>query len=99
MCIFFFFLKGRLLKEKQSILSNKHEESRRKIDSVNVGGGVCLWPEMEKMRLSQPDIRNIAVSNVFLFIVVTASFYYLHGRFVCEIWVQGELWVQGFLLL
>ncbi|KAH3859639.1 hypothetical protein DPMN_102457 [Dreissena polymorpha] len=70
---------GRLLKEKQIILSQKHEESRRKIDSLNVGGGVSLWPEMEKMRLTATDIQTIVLMNIALSITVAASFYFVHG--------------------
>ena len=70
---------GRLLKEKQSLLVRKHETARQRVDNVNVGGGVSLWPEMESMRLTEEEIIQLAALCVGLLAFVIAVFYYLHG--------------------
>ncbi|XP_060581681.1 uncharacterized protein LOC132738238 [Ruditapes philippinarum] len=70
---------GRLLKEKQTILVRKHEETRRKVDSLNVGGGVSMWPEMDSMRMSKEEIYKLSGFCLIMVIVVIAIFIGLHG--------------------
>ncbi|XP_045215539.2 uncharacterized protein LOC123565825 [Mercenaria mercenaria] len=70
---------GRLLKEKQTILVKKHEETRRKVDSLNVGGGVSMWPEMDSMRMSREEIYRLSGFCLLLVSIVAAVFALLHG--------------------
>ena len=72
-------LLGRLLKDKQSLLVRKHESARQRVDSMNVGGGVSLWPEMESMRLTDEEAIHLAAVCVALIAFVIALFYFLHG--------------------
>ena len=57
----------------------KHEETRKKMDSLNVGGGVCIWPEMVNMRMSWEDVYYLTAGCVLLCACVVAVFLYLHG--------------------
>ena len=72
-------LLGRLLKDKQSLLVRKHESARQRVDSMNVGGGVSLWPEMESMRLTDEEVIHLAGVCVALIAFVITLFYFLHG--------------------
>jgi hypothetical protein len=74
------FSTGRLLKEKQTILVRKHEETRRKVDSLNVGGGVSMWPEMDSMRMSTEEIYKLSGFCLIMVIIVDAIFIGLHGK-------------------
>lgn len=50
------------------------------MDNLNVGGGVCIWPEMVSMRMSQEEMYHLAAVCVSLCAAVIASFFYLHGK-------------------
>ena len=41
------------MREKRQVLVDKHDETRRNADNLNIGGGISLWPDMEDMRLSR----------------------------------------------
>jgi len=49
------------------------------MDSLNVGGGVCIWPEMVNMRMSWEDVYYLTAGCVLLCACVVAVFLYLHG--------------------
>ncbi|KAL4227589.1 hypothetical protein ACF0H5_013032 [Mactra antiquata] len=76
---------GRLLKEKQSLLVRKHEETRRKVDSLNIGGGVSIWPEMDSMRLTMKDVKHLILGCVILIAVTVASFLAVHGQTISKL--------------
>lgn len=77
-----FAVTGRMLKEKQSLLVRKHEETRRKVDSLNIGGGVSMWPEMDSMRMSTDEIYRLSGFCAILVLLVVAIFTFLHGKVV-----------------
>ena len=43
------------MREKRQVLVDKHDETRRNADTLNIGGGISLWPDMEDMRLSRAE--------------------------------------------
>ena len=53
--------------------------ARQRVDSVNVGGGVSLWPDMESMRLSYEEMVRLAGLCIGLAVAITAVFCCLHG--------------------
>ena len=59
----------------------KHETAKQRVDNVNVGGGVSLWPDMECMRLNSQEVVQLAVLCVGLALGVTLIFAFLHGKF------------------
>ncbi|WAQ97730.1 hypothetical protein MAR_022103 [Mya arenaria] len=81
---------GRLLKDKQTLLVRKHEETRRNLDKLNVGGGVSMWPEMVSMRLTRVDVYILAGLNVVLAALVVAVFLALHGGTIKQLLVYSE---------
>ena len=68
------------MKEKQSLLVRKHETARQRVDSVNVGGGISLWPEMESMRLTDQEVIQLAALCVGLAAGIIVTFAFLHGN-------------------
>ncbi|XP_039614569.1 uncharacterized protein LOC120532553 isoform X2 [Polypterus senegalus] len=70
---------GPTLQEKQKRLNEKHQKAKESLDKLAVGGGVSLWPEMDRMRLTIDEGLIL-----FLFCLLTCSavylvFKYLHG--------------------
>ncbi|KAJ8380862.1 hypothetical protein SKAU_G00016400 [Synaphobranchus kaupii] len=51
--------RGRLqapsLQERQKRLQEKHQRAKESLDRLAVGGGVSLWPEMDRMRLTAQE--------------------------------------------
>ena len=43
------------MREKRHVLVDKRDETRRNADTLNIGGGISLWPDMEDMRLSRAE--------------------------------------------
>ncbi|XP_074660716.1 uncharacterized protein LOC141913154 [Tubulanus polymorphus] len=71
---------GSRLKEKQKILTQKHQEAKGKLDAVNVGGGISLWPEMENMRLTKQEVVNLMAVCLLLLLATISLFQWLHGE-------------------
>ena len=69
---------GRVLKDRE-VLASKHLSVRKKADKLNVGGGVCLWPGMQDMRLSQWEMVELLLVSVTLLVTVVYGFNKLHG--------------------
>lgn len=80
-----------MLKDKQSLLVRKHEETRRKVDSLNIGGGVSMWPEMDSMRMSTDEIYRLSGFCVILVLVVVAVFAFLHGKVVVKEILRSDI--------
>ncbi|CAG2230999.1 unnamed protein product [Mytilus edulis] len=76
---------GRVLKDRE-LLASKHSSVRQKADKLNVGGGVCLWPGMDDMRLSRREIVEILFVSVFLLAAVVIAFNKLHGSTIEELY-------------
>ncbi|XP_076105109.1 uncharacterized protein LOC143073443 [Mytilus galloprovincialis] len=76
---------GRVLKDRE-LLASKHSSVRQKADKLNVGGGVCLWPGMDDMRLSRREIIEILIVSVFLLVAVVIAFNKLHGSTIEELY-------------
>ena len=53
------------------------------MDSLNVGGGVSLWPEMDSMRMSTEEIYKLSGFCLLLVVTVLAVFIGLHGKILC----------------
>ncbi|XP_069138248.1 uncharacterized protein [Argopecten irradians] len=75
---------GRVFKDRQTLIM-KHAEAKDKVDSLSVGGGVAMWPEMERMRLSRGDTVQIILVAISLFSAVIAIFNYLHGAVISQL--------------
>ena len=74
----FLFSSGKM-RERQSILLKKHHNAKSKASSLNVGGGVALWPEMDNMRLMR-DETVMLIGVALLLITVTIGFFQIiHG--------------------
>ncbi|XP_070542823.1 uncharacterized protein [Ptychodera flava] len=70
---------GRAL-QKQKILERKHHEAKSKVEKLNVGGGVSIWPEMDNMRLVKSEVYLLFGVSVALVISVCSLFRVLHGE-------------------
>ncbi|XP_060072098.1 uncharacterized protein LOC132551969 [Ylistrum balloti] len=75
---------GRVFKDRQTLIM-KHAEAKDKVDSLSVGGGVAMWPEMERMRLSRQDTVQIILVAITLLSIVTVIFNYLHGAVISKL--------------
>ena len=71
---------GRSLKSKQRVLQMKHRETKDKVSELGVGGGVCIWPDMDNMRLTQSETLWLVVTNLLLMPLTIWAFYCLHGE-------------------
>lgn len=69
---------GRVLKDRE-VLASKHLSVRKKADKLNVGGGVCLWPGMQDMRLSPWEVVELLLVSLTLLVTVIYGFNKLHG--------------------
>ncbi|XP_061174490.1 uncharacterized protein LOC133183564 [Saccostrea echinata] len=72
---------GRVNKDKHALI-NKHLDTKHNMDRLSVGGGVSLWPDMEDMRLSLPEILKLGALCFSLFSLVIILFTKLHGDVV-----------------
>ncbi|XP_013404264.1 uncharacterized protein LOC106169370 isoform X2 [Lingula anatina] len=67
------------IKARQQSLIRKHQVAKDKIDNLNVGGGVSMWPQMETMRLTQGETLQLLAVCIGLFTSTVVLFYFLHG--------------------
>ncbi|XP_046357223.2 uncharacterized protein LOC124135745 [Haliotis rufescens] len=70
---------GRILRNKQEVLIKKHEEVRQRADKLSVGGGVSLWPQMERMKLNSGETIQLILTSLGLMFTVVFTFYKFHG--------------------
>ncbi|XP_067934894.1 uncharacterized protein [Watersipora subatra] len=70
---------GRPLKEKQKVLAEKHDETRRNADALNIGGGISLWPGMEDMRLRASEFIQLCLISFLLLLATCSMFQVVHG--------------------
>lgn len=92
-----FSILGRVLKDRE-LLASKHSSVRQKADKLNVGGGVCLWPGMDDMRLSRREIVEILIVSVFLLAAVVIAFNKLHGMSSFIIDFMGIFYIVSYLV-
>ncbi|KAK3098415.1 hypothetical protein FSP39_019264 [Pinctada imbricata] len=64
---------GRVNHDKEMLIS-KHQQARQNADSLSVGGGVSLWPNMDDMRLSCRETLQLAAICFVLFVSVIFFF-------------------------
>lgn len=67
------------LDEKRKILIQKHEDIRLNSSRTAAGGGFSLWPEMDKMRLNNREIFNLATFSIAMGLFVIYAFIKIHG--------------------
>ncbi len=58
----------------------KHMDAKSRTDSLSVGGGVSLWPEMERMRLTQEEGAGLVLVAFSLIVITFCAFYGIHGE-------------------
>ena len=71
---------GVKLKDRQDDLVQKHLEARGRADSLSVGGGVSMWPQMDDMRLTKQEAVHLAGVALGLLLGTLGLYTYLHGR-------------------
>ncbi|XP_014675808.1 PREDICTED: uncharacterized protein LOC106815811 [Priapulus caudatus] len=69
-----------VVRTKREVLLKKHSVARERTDSLCVGGGVSIWPEMDAMRLTRYEALQLAVGSVSLALVTYKLFFWLHGQ-------------------
>ena len=69
-----------MFKAKQELLVKKHLSAKSRSDSLCVGGGVSLWPDMERMRLTREEGIALVVVSVGLVVLSVCSFHFIHGK-------------------
>ena len=78
-----YLIVGNNLEDVRASLLVKHQEAKDRIDSLCVGGGISIWPNMEDMRLSKCDVAILVLEAVFLCISTYFLFNFLHGMCNC----------------
>ncbi|KAL5004008.1 hypothetical protein ScPMuIL_017464 [Solemya velum] len=76
---------SRSLREKQDLLVKKHNEARQNADTLNVGGGVCMWPEMADMRLTSVEFFQIVILCVCLLFFMIVAYHKIHGALLNQL--------------
>ncbi|XP_018614625.1 uncharacterized protein LOC108938520 [Scleropages formosus] len=76
---------GPSLQERQKLLQEKHQRAKESVDSLAVGGGVSLWPEMNSMRLSAKEGMVLSFSCMAVTLSASLLFRYLHGSLLHSI--------------
>ncbi|KAJ8304381.1 hypothetical protein KUTeg_017964 [Tegillarca granosa] len=72
---------GRVVKDRQ-LLMKKHLEARQKADTLHIGGGFTLWPNMDDMRLNKQEGLQLLLTCILLFCFVIFAFYKIHGEVI-----------------
>ncbi|KAL4630156.1 hypothetical protein GN956_G16865 [Arapaima gigas] len=76
---------GPTLQERQKLLQEKHQKAKQSVDTLAVGGGVSLWPEMDSMRLSAKEGVILSVSCMAVTLSACLLFKCLHGSLLHSI--------------
>lgn len=74
-----FNVAGSSLENVRTTLLHKHQEAKNRVDSLNVGGGISIWPEMNDMRLTNRDVVSLASAGILLCLATIFMFSVLHG--------------------
>ena len=67
------------MKSQQQILADKHHSAKSRVQGLGVGGGVSIWPQMDNMRLTRPEVLCLIASSVVFMVITIHLFYQLHG--------------------
>ncbi|KAJ8285401.1 hypothetical protein GJAV_G00026390 [Gymnothorax javanicus] len=86
---------GPSLQERQRQLQEKHQRAKESLDQLAVGGGVSLWPEMDRMRLTPQEGVALCLGCVGVSFSVYLIFRYLHGTLLLNVH-QYTAVVNGF---
>ncbi|KAJ8413969.1 hypothetical protein AAFF_G00065670 [Aldrovandia affinis] len=70
---------GPSLQERQRQLQEKHQRAKECLDQLAIGGGVSLWPEMDRMRLTAQEGATLGMGCVTVACSIFLVFRYLHG--------------------
>ncbi|XP_035235690.1 uncharacterized protein LOC118206757 [Anguilla anguilla] len=76
---------GPSLQERQRQLQEKHQRAKESLDSLAVGGGVSMWPEMDRMRLTGQEGVTLGLGCVTVSFGVFLIFKYLHGSLLLSV--------------
>ena len=68
------------MREKRQVLVDKHDETRRNADTLNIGGGISLWPDMEDMRLTRAEYIKLCLLLVLLVVFTCIIFETIRGK-------------------
>ena len=68
------------MREKRHVLVDKRDETRRNADTLNIGGGISLWPDMEDMRLTRAEFIKLCLLSVLLVVFTCIIFETIHGK-------------------
>ena len=68
------------MRQKQAALSKKHKEAQDRIDSLNVGGGISIWPQTANMRLTTKETCVLAATSTLLLFITAVIFTLIHGK-------------------
>ena len=74
----FYVIEGRI-RAQQLRLSRKHQRAQEGSDKLLAGGGISLWPEMDRMRLSREEMATLGAVCCGLAVTTAALFYMVHG--------------------
>ena len=69
-----------ILRQKQAILSKKHKAAQDRIDSLNVGGGISIWPQAANMRLTGKETCTLIFTSTILMFSTAVLFTIIHGK-------------------
>lgn len=89
-----------VFKAKQELLIRKHQSARKRADSLCVGGGVSLWPEMARMRLTCAEGAALVVLSAGLVVLTAVVFHLIHGTcsLVVLFWQVSQITFCEFFL-
>ncbi|KAJ8262829.1 hypothetical protein COCON_G00152860 [Conger conger] len=76
---------GPSLQERQKQLQEKHQQAKESLDRLAVGGGVSLWPEMDRMRLTVQEGAVLGLGCLTVSFSVFLIFKCLHGSLLLSV--------------
>lgn len=75
---------GGSLEDVRATLLHKHQKAKNRIDTLNVGGGVSIWPNMDDMRLTNGEVVGLLSASVVLCLMTVCLFNTVHGEWIYQ---------------